>query len=93
MTKNILLILEMKWWYFYLIDRLMERVDKHAKDFELLVHPYSVDALWMYQKKVTNFYFMEFDDASENITTLEKSNRKKLKKKFSQAILDLLAYY
>ena len=46
----------------------------------------------MYQKKVTNFYFIEFDDASENITTLEEFNRKKLKKKFSQAILDLLAY-
>tara|TARA_S200000501_G_scaffold299196_1_gene285870 strand:+ start:1593 stop:1748 length:156 start_codon:yes stop_codon:yes gene_type:complete len=50
----------------------MGSVDKQAKDFEPLVHPYSVDALWMYQKKVTNFYFMEFDDASENITTLEK---------------------
>ena len=56
MTKNILLILEMKWWYFYLIDTLMGRVDKHAKDSEPLVHPFSVDALWMYQKKVTIFF-------------------------------------
>ena len=57
----------------------------------------SILLVWMHygciKKKVTNFYFMEFDDASENITTLEEFNRKKLKKKFSQAILDLLAYY